>query len=327
MRDLIYFPSFEPEDNSWLKFAILYMEQYRPIIPYNRKDDITDIYKQVLNETDLINPYSPDYSEGKIASDKTINEIEKLFIDIENKNYLFDYKNIYKNIQNNRDYLIYTEKFSYEFEHYCLEKDLAIKTSKGLSLSNELGYIFMTNLAQEIAYTENSSIITDKVKFKNYSNSKRIQNQNTQKRMKLAENIVELKLPVNIDDISINDLIKFRNNEKNRKLLKSFYKELNKINDSDINTITTYGFLKEYEEIYSELIRKIAILGSAGVAIPFTLYSLIENNNISNLDYTKEISSIYGGISGITYAIHDVFKGTKEKRQVLKYFANLEKLN
>jgi len=326
MQDLIYFPNFEPQNNRWLKFALLYIDEFRPIIPYSRKDDISDTYKRIQEETDLVNSYSPNYSEGKIASDKTINEIEELFINIKDKNYLFDYQNIHDNIKNKREYLIYQEKFSSEFERYCIERNLATQSSNGLYLSEELGYIYMTNLANEIAYIENSSIITDKIKFTNYSNSKRIQNQKTQRKMKLAESVIDLKLPVNIDDISFNDLIKFRNKKKNRKLLKSFHKELNKINESDINNITTYGFLQDYNEIYSELIAKISVFGVSGASIAFTMYSLLENNDMSTFDYAKELTSTLGGISGIGYGIYDVMKETREKRQVLKYFANLSKL-
>jgi hypothetical protein len=324
MKDLIYFPYFEPQNDKWLKFSLLYVDEFRPIIPYNRKEDISDLYKQIMEETDLVKSYSPDYAEGSTASQKTIDEIEYLLANIQNKNYLFDYRNLFESIQNNRNYLIYREKFSYEFEQYCSEKNLADKHDNGLYLSEELAYVFMTNLAKEISYKTNSSIITDSNKFQNYSNSKRILNQNNQQKMNLAENIIDLKLPKNIDQIEFNKLIKFR--EKNRTLLKVFNNELDKISDADINDITTYNFLQNYNEIYIELMKKIAIFGIAGASIPFSIYTLFNDNDISTFDYTKEMTSAIGGISGIGFAIKDVMKDTKEKRQTIKYFANLEKI-
>lgn len=34
MRDMIYFPGFEVKNENWLKFALLYFDTLRPIIPY-----------------------------------------------------------------------------------------------------------------------------------------------------------------------------------------------------------------------------------------------------------------------------------------------------
>lgn len=324
MKDLIYFPYFEPQNDKWLKFSLLYIDEFRPIIPYNRKEDISDLYKQIIENTDLVKSYSPHYSEGAIASQKTINEIEHLLVNIQNRNFLFDYNNLYNNIKNNREYFIYGEKFSYEFEQYCIKNDFGTKNENGLYLSEELAYIFMTNLAKEISYKTNSSIITDSNKFNDYSNSKRILNQDNQKRMNLAENIIDLKLPNHINEIEFKELIKFR--EENRELLKVFNIELNKISTSDINTISTYNFLQNYDEIYIELMKKIATFGIIGAGVPFSIYSFLQNNDITNAEYAKEIISAIGGVSGIGFAIKDVMTDTKDKRQTLKYFANLQKI-
>lgn len=324
MKDLIYFPYFEPQNDRWLKFSLLYIDEFRPIIPNNRKEDISDLYQQIISDTDLIKSYSPDYAEGATASRKTISEIENLLVNIQNNNYLFDYKNLHNNIKENRDYFIYREKFSYEFSQYCIDNDFATKSDDGLYLSEELAYIFMSNLAKEISYETNSSIITDSNKFNRYSNSKKILNKNNQQKMNLAENIIDLKLPNNINEIEFKDLIKFR--QDNRELLKVFNAELNKISDSDINNISTYNFLQNYDEIYTELMAKISIFGIAGASIPFSIYTLLNDNDITTVEYTKEIISAMGGISGIGFAIKDVMKETREKRQTVKYFANLQEI-
>ncbi len=324
MKDLIYFPYFEPQNDKWLKFALLYVDEFRPIIPYNRKEDISDLYKQIIQETDLVKSYSPNYAEGSTASQKTIKEIECLLTNIQNKNYLFDYRNLFKNIQNNRNYFLYKEKFSHEFEEYCCEKNLADKHDNGIYLSEELAYIFMTNLAKEISYKTNSSIITDSNKFQNYSNSKKILNQTNQRKMNLAENIIDFKLPKNIELIEFDKLIKFR--KVNRRLLNNFNNELNKISDANINDISTHNFLQNYNEIYIELMKKISIFGLTCASIPFSIFTLLKDNDISTFDYAKEMTSAIGGISGMAFAIKDVIKDTKEKRQTIKYFANLEKI-
>ena len=34
MKELLYYPGFEVKDETWLKFALLYLDHISPIIPY-----------------------------------------------------------------------------------------------------------------------------------------------------------------------------------------------------------------------------------------------------------------------------------------------------
>lgn len=322
MKDLIYFLSFEPANEKWLKFALLYMDEFQPIIPYSRQDDISPLYKQIKDCTNLIKPYSPDYQDGANASKKAINKIEELLKT--NSSHLFNYKNLQRTMNDDRNYLIYSDKFSNDFEYFCTSNNLGTKNDDGLLVSEELGFIFMQHLAQEISYKTNSSIITDNQKFNYYANFEQIKNPTVTKQIHLAENIIDLKLPQNINEIEFDKLIKFRN--ENIKLIKIFSEHIQKIQQHEINGITSYGFIKEYNEIYSELIRKVLFFGIAGASIPFSICSVLQNNDISLIDYTKELFSSIGGISGAFYSINDVMSETKEKRAVISYFANLEKI-
>ena len=45
MNSLIYFPNFEPQNEKWLKFSLLYLDESQPIIPSTRQNDISDLYK------------------------------------------------------------------------------------------------------------------------------------------------------------------------------------------------------------------------------------------------------------------------------------------
>lgn len=321
MKDLIYFPSFEPANEKWLKFALLYMDEFQPIIPYSRQDDISPLYKQIKDSTNLIKPYSPDYQDGVNASKKSINKIEELLKT--NSNHLFNYKNLQRTMNDDRNYLIYSDKFSNDFEYFCTHNNLGTKNDDGLLVSEELGFIFMQHLAQEISYKTNSSIITDNQKFNDYTNFERIETPSQKKKVKLAENIIDLKLPQNINEIEFDKLIKFRN--ENIKLIKIFSEHIQKIEQHKINDTTPSSFFKDYEGIYSELIAKICILGiPSAVITSMSIYSLI-GNDFSNLNI-KEMAEVLGGISGISYTIKEIKSETKEKRAVISYFANLEKI-
>lgn len=41
MKDMIYYPGFETRNENWLKFALLYFDVLRPIIPYTTRSEST----------------------------------------------------------------------------------------------------------------------------------------------------------------------------------------------------------------------------------------------------------------------------------------------
>lgn len=60
MKDMIYYPGFETKDENWLKFALLYFDTLRPIIPYticSEKKYLSGTFQYVMGETDLIRPW------------------------------------------------------------------------------------------------------------------------------------------------------------------------------------------------------------------------------------------------------------------------------
>lgn len=60
MQELIYYPGFEVRNVSWLKFALLYIETLRPIIPVSGDKHISNFYSRIINETDLIERFRPE---------------------------------------------------------------------------------------------------------------------------------------------------------------------------------------------------------------------------------------------------------------------------
>ncbi len=68
MHRLLYYPNFEIQDQNLLKFALLYIDEIRPIIPENARESLSDPMRNILRNTELINPYSPNYENGYLAS-------------------------------------------------------------------------------------------------------------------------------------------------------------------------------------------------------------------------------------------------------------------
>ncbi len=324
MSSLVYFPSFEPQNDKWLKFSLLYLNEFRPIIPDARRGNISDLYKSIIDETDLINPYSPEYIHGEHAGIKSIEEIDRILV-YPNR-YEIQFNNISPEEWKNKDnwnYIIYKEKFSYVFQKFCLENNLGKEVEGGITVSEEVGYIFMKNLANEISNDTNSSIITDSKKFQNYDRFKNENNQDRNEINSLAESVINLRMPVNITDIEFNEIIRFRN--RNRDLIKNFQIELEKIKTKPDN-ISAFEFLREFDNVYSKSIPNMLLAGFGMMAVPLSIYSYLDNTTATNIDELKSLVLIASGGTGSVLGIKNILSDTNNKRQCIKYFANLDNL-
>lgn len=318
MNELIYFPSFEPQNQKWLKFSLLYLDEFRPIIPESGRNDISDMYREIYNETDLINPFSPQYIHGENASLKSIEELDKIFQYPKRYRRQFSNINNWKN-QNTWNYLIYSEKFSYVFKDYCIQNNLGEENSNGILVSEEIGYIFMQNLANEISNKTNSSIITDSRKFHNYDTYKSIIDTDTISIQQLAESTINLKIPMNMEEINLSNIIKFRNEHKD--LIKEFQLSLEKIRNK-VDDISALKFLGEFDSIYSKSMKDITLTSLGLGSTLFSIYSLYETNTLD----VEELVGIGGGLSATYYGVKEIITETNNKRQCVKYFANLKEL-
>lgn len=46
MKKVIYYPGFKAEDINWLKFALLYIDVLKPIIPYTGDAHLSDTFRR-----------------------------------------------------------------------------------------------------------------------------------------------------------------------------------------------------------------------------------------------------------------------------------------
>lgn len=326
MKKFIYYPNLEPPNTEWLKFSILYMEKFESIVPYGRQHLISDEYRRLLNETDLVEMYSPEFMQGERASIKSIEEAQRFLQNPYGRGPLMNRINIERSWRTERNwtYQIFSEKFSYQFGEFCEQEGIGRRNGEGLILPKELAFIFMTHLAQEISYERNGSVITDNVEFDNYSNFSKIYNPGVRNRNKFMKGIINLLVPANISDISFERLIEFRN--QNRERITAFNNQINLLEESIGNGVTERQFINSFNEIYSELTREIVLMGIGLASIPFAAYMLINNPQALSAEYSKEILGALGiGIGG-TYAIKRALFDTREKRLCKKYLTNVERL-
>lgn len=326
MKKYIYYPNFEPPENEWLKFSTLYLDKFESIIPYNRQHLVTEEYRKLQSETDLVDFFSPEYSQGERASLKAINEAERILKRTDEASFLFNRINVFRDWKNPNswDYQIYGEKFSYSWAEFCESEKIGVRNSDGIKLPKSLAFLYMTHLAKEIAFERNGNIITDNLEYDNYTSYSQIKSTNTNVRDKFIRGIIKLQAPKNINDISFKTLIEFRN--RNRELIRSFNSQIDIIENLIGNGISEQQFIDDYNYTLNEIIREIVKLGIDIATVPLAFYTLARNSEALNQEYIKEIlgglSIIGGGYYGIRKSLYD----KKDERMCKKYLARLHHL-
>lgn len=327
MGPLIYYPSFEPPSSVWLKFALLYIDEFKPIVPHQRRHLISDDFKKVANETDLISLIHPEYNEGYRASISAVEEVEKVFANPHARSYMFNRVNVINEWRNQTKwtYQVYGEKFSHEWLHFCQAQRIGQKNDDGVLLPESLAFIFMTHLAKEIAFAQSASIITDNTSFDNFTNYSRTANPLYERRTKFAQGIINLLVPKNLIEIPLNRLVDFRN--RNRELISAFNIEMDAMQQKISAGYSERDFIDSYNQVYSEISREILSQGLGLATIPFAAYLLLGNPIASSAEYIKEILGALGIVLGAKLTLHRGLRQNETGRYCKKYLTNLQRLN
>lgn len=326
MKKYLYYPNLEPPNTEWLKFSILYLERFESIVPSGRQYLISNEYRKLSNETDLVELYSPEYKQGERASIKSIEDAQKFLSNSYGRSHLMNKINVQRSWRDERNwtYQIFSEKFSYQFGEFCEKERIGRRNGDGLILPKELAFLFMTHLAKEISYERSVSIITDNIEFDDYLNYSRVYSPQIRNRNKFMKGIINLLVPANISEIGFDRLIEFRN--KNRERIAAFNRQIDLLEESIGNGVTERQFINSFNDIYSDLTREIVLMGIGLASIPFAAYMLIHNPQALTAEYAKEILGALGIALGGTYAVREALFDTREKRLCKKYLTNVERL-
>lgn len=326
MNKLIYYPSFEVYDNNWLKFALLYIEELKPIIPWSGEKYLSDFHKKLYNETDLIKPYIPEYDESQEATFIATEEIEKIFRNPENYSSIFRVNNVIQKWKNRAlfDFVLFGEKYSYDLERFCIKNGIGERCDDGVIIPKELGMIYMTILAQVIADKNSISPITDRSGLDKYSIFIRQENRCTNGIITVAQDTLECKLPSNLHKIPLDDIIRFRNKRGFKKKLNAFHSELEKYYKSKENNQTAYDFENSLGSFWGDFFSDFIQIG-----IDLVSFSLKAWISVSSGAPVAANTVIDGAtmLTRNTIRIKNTWNNTKSKRYCRKYLSNISRLN
>lgn len=328
MKRVIYYPGFEVEDINWLKFALLYLEKLEPIIPYTGDKHLSELYRRLLDGTDLLHINRPEYEEGTKANYDAIDVVEKILKNPARYVRVFNTPNVVERWRNpnKQKYLLFEEKYTDAWEHFCIKEHLAKPSHQGLLISGELAYIYMTFFAHAIGDSRGVPPMTDRRRLDLLSIMGRRATRQQEKEIDVAHGVIQLKLPANIRNIEVSEIIKFRNRRGWDKKLKAFHTEFDKFFRNVENGETSEKFVKSFGNIYKDFSDEIVKIGVGAASFGLGVWMFVNSPQITQANYIKEVLAGTSLTIGSVIGIRTTWKNTETKRYCRKYLASLGRI-
>ena len=324
MKDLLYYPSFEMKNTNWLKYALLYVDKFSPIIPPEGRDDLSDTYNLISDNSDLFKFITPTYEEGENTFIKVRNEVEMVIGNPKDfRGILGD--NLVEKIKDEDSwhYEIYERKFSWDFRRFCLDEKIGKNSDNGLLVSKELASIYMTLLAQELSYIRQVSPITDRKDLDRYGTFTQTLDFDVKSNIELIEGVIDRKVP-NLEAISFQKLLDFRN--KNGDFLVEFRNEFERYLDKIGEGKEATKFINNYKKMYKEYEGMLISLGFGIGTVALSSWILFDKLAPKTPEYLKVITKGTGLVVSSTYAISKKWKENKSKRYCRRYLTKMGKM-
>lgn len=328
MNKLLYYPNFEIQDINFLKFALLYIDTIRPIIPENARKSLSGSMKTILDCTNLmapINQYSMGYDSSRLASVAAIKYLED--------KKCFDQYGIRLSTCNpkSKECVLYSDKFTYEFENYCLENGLGQRCDEGITLSEDVGYAYMSILAEIISKEKGIDMITDNKKYtvptlrESYLASKE-----KVKRLGIIQREIQFYVPVDFHKLPIEKFIELRSDPKFEELRKNFVKELNialDAYDENLDGVDLKNLMECKKEMYGLLMSTFRSCAAVAAGV-------CSFGNMCSID--KNALDFWGNAAGVGLNLSDLKQSVSEmseyvrrlagRKEARKYLARLKQL-
>ncbi|UAY55691.1 hypothetical protein [Arachidicoccus terrestris] len=326
MKNYLYYPNMEPPTKEWLNFAILYLDKFESIVPYNRRHLVSDQFKQLENESDLVEFFSPTSDQGVNATRDAIVESQWMLNHCYQSGHYFNTININRDWKNPNtwDYQLYFEKYHIEWKLFCEKEGIGRVNKKGIMLPKSLAFLYMTHLAKYIAFEQDLDIITDNLEFDKYVNYSRTRTIVTNNQDQFIRGIIKLQTPRDINEIPLNKLIDFRN--KNRDLISAFNIQIDKIEDSIGKGISEQKFIDDYNYTIKGMTEAILRLSKELVLVPLGWYALVQHAQALAPQYIKEVFSSLAAIGGGIYGVRKALQKNQNSRKCKRYLTNLTNL-
>ena len=334
MESMIYYPGFEVQDENWLKFALLYLEELRPIIPNIIADEsqyLSPTAIAIQKKTNLIHPYNPDYDEAHCASVTACKEFDNYL----SKPYLYrpffshsksrDLIQYWKN-PHNQYYSLYEGKYTSDFFHYCLDNHIATPFDNGIKISQDLAFAYMSFLADIISKINGIDMITDISKYNTMliSNDK-LHFIGQKNDFKIVKTQIEFSVPCNIDSIPLEKIIELRNDRDFDNCRRAFVNEIDEYlkRRKDNPNATFEDQLKVGKQI-KKLLSSVGLIAGAVFLTLSSVHSIFNGESVSIKDIPTAVCDAIAIKKEIAkFPRH--LEAVKQKSQTKRYISKIRK--
>lgn len=328
MYKLLYYPNFEIEDLNFLKFALIYIDEIKPIIPLCAMDSLSEDTRIIMEYTDLLQPIHPEYNDSKLASSAAIEYFN--YIATNRNNYT--YRNRRTNFLTNgkRDYILYEDKYSYEFRNYCLENNYGKLCTEGMEINREIAYSYMSILADVISKEKEIDMITDcKTYADNYFKEVR-KKPIVMEQLKQIENEIQFQIPVDMRNIPLENFIRLRSDERFNDARISFSRELAHVLDMRDRNIMDFD-LYDYFSCKREIIGLIkdAFVSCAYATVSACSFRNVITNPEKSLVFWERVGNGVGSLDSLKRTMGEMrgyIEELERKRQARRYLAKINRL-
>ncbi len=328
MKQLIYYPGFEVRDINWLKFALLYLNNLDPIVTEAGDGKLSDLYKRLLADTDLIQLHRPKDEEALVASRNASNEVERILKRPSTYGIDDSVMQKWRNSENHDDTL-WQGKYSDDWATFCLNNGFASKFEGGLKVPKQLALIYMSFLAQVISDEREIPAITDDTELDRLFIRARRAGPRSMNKFNLAKATIALRLPANIEDIDIVKIIRFREKPGFKDRLSAFHDQLEVFTKAleNWNGLPERDFLHSLGSPIRDFQDEIIRLGTGAAPVTLGAYLLVSAATPSELEALKVAAAGAAFIGSNVVALKNAWRNTKTKRYVRKYVADLSQLH
>jgi len=328
MKDLIYYPGFEIQQESWLKFALLYIDTLNPIIPRSGDKRLTDLYRRLLGETDLIQSHRPDYQEGWLATLDAIDHTERVIEHPKLYSPIFgegDFVSAWKSLDNH-DYILFKEKYTDDWKDFCIANNFGSEVDEGIKVHHDLAFVYMTLLAHTIGDARGIAPVSDYPSLDKFAIFTRRADQLESKNVEVAQAVIQLELPGNFEEIKLDDVISVRNRAGFKERLSAFHQEFDAYFTSVEKGSRPGKFVASFDSIWKDFSEDILITGAGAITFGLGVWVALTSPNASTEDYVKAIAAGAPVTVGGAIRLKNTWKNTKTRRYTRKYLTDLTKI-
>lgn len=325
MKSLIYYPHFEPHQDDWLKISLLYLDNISPIIPHSGQNFLSDNFRKVIESTDFIKVHNPKINEANRASHFAVNELSRIVNNPYDVIDIFNSANIVRLWREGaKDAILFNEKYTGEFEEFCISNGLAEPSNFGMKISKSLAHIYMTILSNEIAFQKGFSSVTDNEMYDDFALYIKAKDVRFTQEFQTAINTIQVAIPKRISDVSLDKIINLRNDVGFRQMVAAFHQIIEQYQSNLASNLEIKNLIEELKQIKTGISSKIIETGLQIIDFAIKVVNLKPDEK-----YVEYIRDLLTGARMSIKAGESVrqFKSDNERNKFCKqYLLQLERL-